>query len=190
VTRITVPHLARHIAAHVPRTADTAGRIQAAVAIVLAPGPSGALDVLFIKRAEARGDPWSGQMGLPGGRREDHDPDLLSTAQRETLEETGIVIPSSALLGVLDDLAPVTPVLPPVVVRPFVFALPERPALASSPEVADHIWVSLDTLPQTAGETEIAIRGIRRAMPAYLFGPYVVWGMTHRIINNLFEIAL
>lgn len=189
MTRITVAHLAQRIAAHEPRTADMSGRIQAAVAIVLAPGPNGALDALFIKRAEAHGDPWSGQMGLPGGRREDRDPDLLTTAQRETLEETGIAVPSSALLGALDDLAPVTPVLPPVVVRPFVFALPVRPALAPSPEVADHVWVSLDDLPLAAGETEIAIRGIRRTMPAYLVGPYVVWGMTHRIISNLFEIA-
>lgn len=190
MTRITVAHLAQRIAAHEPRAADMSGRIQAAVAIVLASGPNGGLDALFIKRAEAHGDPWSGQMGLPGGRREDGDPDLLTTAQRETLEETGIAIPSSTLLGALDDLAPVTPVLPPVVVRPFVFALAGRPALAPSPEVADHVWVPLDDLPLTAGETEIAIRGIRRTMPAYLVGPYVVWGMTHRIIGNLFDIVI
>ena len=190
MTRITVSRLTRRMAAHTPRAADTAGRIQAAVAIVLAPDVNGHLDVLFIKRAESDDDPWSGQMGLPGGRREDEDPDLLTTARRETLEETGIEIPSRALLGVLDDLAPVTPVLPPVVVRPFVFALPERPSLLPRPEVADYVWTSLDALPSTVGETDLAIRGVPRTMPAYVIGPYVVWGMTYRITTNLFEIVL
>ena len=188
MTRITASRLTRCFAARAPRTADTVSRIQAAVAIVLASDARDRLDVLFIKRAEAENDPWSGQMGLPGGRREEGDPDLLTTARRETLEETGIEIPSVSLLGALDDLAPVTPVLPPVVVRPFVFVLPRRPSLVLSPEVADYVWTSLDALPGTAGEAELAIRGVPRTMPAYLIGPYVVWGMTHRIMSNLFEI--
>lgn len=189
MTGITIAHLAERIAAHEPRTAAMSGRIQAAVAIVLAPGPNDAPEVLFIRRADAHGDPWSGQMGLPGGRREAGDPDLLTTAQRETHEETGIALSPSALLGALDDLAPVTPVLPPVVVRPFVFALPARPTVSPSPEVADHVWVPLATLLLSAGEADIAMRGVNRRMPAYLVGPYIVWGMTHRIIINLFEIA-
>ncbi len=189
MTRITVSRLTQCFAARTPRAVDTVSRIQAAVAIVLASDPRDRLDVLFIKRAEAENDPWSGQMGLPGGRREEADPDLLTTARRETLEETGIEIPSASLLGVLDDLAPVTPVLPPVVVRPFVFVLPRRPSLVLSPEVADYVWTSLEALPGTSGEAELAIRGVPRTMPAYLIGPYVVWGMTHRIMSNLFEIV-
>ncbi|MBE0595563.1 MAG: CoA pyrophosphatase [Gemmatimonadales bacterium] len=190
MTKVTIAQLAQRIGAHSPRTSEMSGRIQAAVAILLTPDASGALDLLFIKRAEAPDDPWSGHMALPGGRREDQDPDLSATARRETFEETGIVIPPDAVLGVLDDLAPVTPVLPPVVVRPFVFALAERPSVTPSPEVAGYVWTSLDDLPRTAGDTDIAIRGLSRVMPAYLFGPYVVWGMTHRILNNFLEIAL
>ena len=39
----------------------------AAVAVVLTPDPD---SVLLIRRAERTGDPWSGHMALPGGRRE------------------------------------------------------------------------------------------------------------------------
>ena len=61
----------------------------AAVALVLRPG-TGGLEALFIKRAEHPDDPWSGHVGLPGGRAEDSDPGLVHTAVRETEEEIGL----------------------------------------------------------------------------------------------------
>jgi len=189
VTHVTIAELRARLAAHAPRVADLSGRIQAAVAIVLAPGTDGGLDLLFIKRAEAHGDPWSGQMALPGGRREAADPDLLTTAVRETEEETGIVIPPESLLGALDDLAPSIPVLPPVAVRPFVFGLAAQPMVTPSAEVAACVWAPLAALPGATTETDVAVRGDVRTVPAFVFGEYVVWGMTHRIINNFMEIA-
>ncbi len=176
------------LAEHVPKEANVAGRAQAAVAIVLTPATETELDLLFIKRAEMEGDPWSGQMAFPGGRREPHDVDLLETACRETEEETGINLRVATVLGVLDDLAPVTPTLPPVLVRPFVVGVSERPEIASSSEVALHLWTPLGDLPHREGETEITIRDSRLIMPAYLIGPHVVWGMTHRIIKHLLDL--
>ena len=58
---------------------------QAAVALVLR--ATSGLHVLLIKRARSERDPWSGQMALPGGRRDAVDATLLATAMRETLEE-------------------------------------------------------------------------------------------------------
>ena len=50
---------------------------QAAVAVILRPGTHGGggngTDILFIKRAEKPGDPWSGHMAFPGGHREKVD---------------------------------------------------------------------------------------------------------------------
>ncbi|MGH7644285.1 MAG: NUDIX hydrolase, partial [Gemmatimonadales bacterium] len=104
------------LAAHVPRVEDAPEAQPAAVALALLEGSTG-LELLLIKRAEREGDPWSGQIALPGGRRDPQDPDLLATALRETLEETGLDLAGAERLGTLDDLYPRTPVLPPVVVR-------------------------------------------------------------------------
>ncbi len=163
--------------------------MQAAVAVLLAPDESGDLALLLIRRADVEGDPWSGQMGLPGGRREEGDRDLLATARRETEEEIAVPLAEKSLVGSLDDIAPVTPVLPPVIVRPFVFALDLLPDITPSREVALHLWTSLDQLATTAAETEIRIRGESRFMPAFLIGPHVVWGMTHCILSNLIDIV-
>ena len=162
---------------------------QAAVAVIVAPNPSGIPEVLLIKRAERDGDPWSGQMALPGGRRDDGDATLQHTAQRETSEETGIVLPDSALLGELDDLFPNIKVLPSVVVRPFVFGLGERPAVAPNEEVAAHVWVGLDTLRGAGRRIEVEVRGSARTVDAFVVGDHVIWGMTHRILLPFIDLA-
>ena len=162
---------------------------QAAVALIVVPNASGAPEILFIQRAERLGDPWSGQMALPGGRRDDGDGTLQRTAQRETSEETGIVLPDTALLGELDDLFPNIKVLPSVVVRPFVFGLPERPAVAPNEEVAAHVWVGLDTLRGAGGRTEVEVRGGVRTVDAFVVGGHVIWGMTHRILLSLIALT-
>lgn len=190
MTRITLAHIRRRLATYDPHRAEPARFIETAVAVVLAPGTAGELEMLFIKRAERAGDPWSGQMGLPGGRRDPGDASLLETARRETQEETAIDLVPEALLGELDDLAPATPLLPPVVVRPFVFGLSERPTVRPSGEVQLHVWTPFGGLPARESETEVTVRDMRRMVPAYLLGPHVVWGMTHRIIRRFMELVL
>jgi len=158
----------------------------AAVAVVLVPSPDA---VLLIRRAERAGDPWSGHMALPGGRRSAEDDDLVATAIRETTEEVGLPLARSDLLGSLDDVVPRTPVLPPIAVRPFVFTLPRRPHLVPNPEVAAMRWVHLDQLlhPQTYHSVRLQIRGESRDVPAYELDEAVVWGMTERIMTSLLE---
>src|SRR5213083_2071285 len=158
--------------------------IPAAVAVILHDGDEG-LEALFIHRAVRAGDTWSGQIAFPGGRREAGDMDLRASAIRETLEEVGVDLSGAELLGVLDDLHPRTPVLPPVVVRPFVFALTARPPIVLSPEVQDAFWVSFRALqdPGTRSEMIVDHPGIpRRVLPAYALGNRVIWGMSERIL--------
>src|SRR3989442_8572178 len=118
---ITLAAVRRALRDRRPETVDAPEAWPAAVALILLEGAG--LEALFIRRAERADDPWSGQIALPGGRRGPHDADLAATAIRETNEETGVDLSSAERLGVLDDLYPRTPTLPPVVVRPFVFAL-------------------------------------------------------------------
>jgi len=80
---------------------------KAAVALIFRIGQQGALELLFIKRAEYPGDPWSGQIAFPGGREEARDASLAETAIRETREETEIDLEREGMMiGTLDDLRP------------------------------------------------------------------------------------
>jgi 8-oxo-dGTP pyrophosphatase MutT (NUDIX family) len=165
--------------------------IAAAVAVILHDGDDG-LETLFIHRAVRVGDTWSGQIAFPGGRREPTDPDLLTTAIRETLEEIGVDLSSAERLGVLDDLYPRTPVLPPVVVRPFVFALTTRPTIVPSQEVQSAFWVPFRTLQADGVRGTITVDhpGIpRQAFPSYTVGKHTIWGMSERILTPLISLV-
>lgn len=180
--------LARRLATLRARREDDPALRWAAVAVILVPDPDA---VLLIRRAERAGDPWSGHMALPGGRRSASDPDLLDTAIRETIEEVGIRLPPDRLLGALDDVAPRTPVLPPIAVRPFVFQLPSRPELVLNHEVAAAAWADLDTLvhPDSYRTVTLHLHGGERQVSAYNFHEAVVWGMTERILSGLFRVS-
>ncbi len=156
----------------------------AAVAVILTPDPDA---VLLIRRAERAGDPWSGHLGLPGGRVSPDDSDLCATAMRETAEEVGCALDRARLLGQLDDVWPRTPLPRLITVRPFVFGLGDRPALRGSHEVAEAFWVPLAELrdPTIYRDVTLELRGESRRFPAYHLAQGVVWGLTERILTPL-----
>jgi 8-oxo-dGTP pyrophosphatase MutT (NUDIX family) len=176
--------LAERLTSRNPKTEDDHALIQAAVAVVFAPDPDA---MLLIERAERADDPWSGHISFPGGRSDASDSDLLATAVRETMEEVGVALQPDQLLGPLDDVAPRRTHLPPIMVRPFVFALDYKPRLELSEEAAAAIWVPVETLlgPDAYHALMVGIGDARRAYPAYRLGPRVVWGMTERIVTPL-----
>jgi 8-oxo-dGTP pyrophosphatase MutT (NUDIX family) len=188
---LTLDVIRARLAGREPRRTNRSGMAEAAVAAILAPGtrePGWAL--LMIRRAERQDDPWSGQMALPGGRRNPADTDLLVTAIRETGEETGVILTRGGCLGGLDDVEPSTPRLPPIVIRPFVFALDRVPAVTISDEVASHVWVPLAGLSSRATEEEIVVRGERRRVRGYRVGDALVWGLTERILTPFLSLVL
>ncbi len=156
----------------------------AAVAIVLVPDPDA---LLLIRRAERLGDPWSGHMALPGGRREPRDRNLLATSIRETIEEVGIELTPAELAGSLEDVVPRTPVLPPIAVRPYVFLRDSRPTVTLNPEVTSTSWVPLAHLlrPDTHHLVRLEVSGSSRLVQAYELSDGIVWGMTERILTQL-----
>ncbi len=189
VIYVTLDDIHRVLDRRRPRRIEvTAGLREAAVAVVLVPDPQGGLRALFIKRAEHPDDPWSGQMALPGGRRDPGDQDLLATATRETREETGIGLPPAALLGGLADLSPAMAHLPRIVVRPFVFGLGTAPDVHHSSEVALHVWVPLAGLSAARVTEAVHVRGQTLVMPGYRVGPHFIWGMTERIITAFLDL--
>jgi 8-oxo-dGTP pyrophosphatase MutT (NUDIX family) len=178
--------LRERLARQQPSGGDDDSLVWAAVAIVLIPNPD---SILLIRRAERTGDPWSGHVALPGGRHEVEDPDLLITAVRETREEVGFELSLEDLAGILDDVIPRTPVLPPIAVRPFVFVLGARPAMTLNYEVASASWITIDHLlrPDTHHPVRLDIAGQSRQVQAYQLEDGIVWGMTERILSSLLQ---
>ena len=165
---------------------EPAGR--AAVAVVFRPGP----DLLFIRRAEREGDPWSGHMAFPGGRWDPADPDLQVTAERETREEVGLDLGVAGWpLGRLDDLA--TPQraaqLPRMVIRPYVYGLHADPPLEPNHEVAAVCWFSLSRLlsGEGRGTMQYNWQGVALELPCVRLDGALVWGLTLRLLDDLLE---
>ncbi len=166
------------------------GDRRAAVALLLRPSAA-EFSVLFVKRAEAPGDPWSGHMALPGGHMEAGDADLLDTARRETLEEVGLALPRASFLGRLDDIRPMSRGLPSVVVSPFVGWSPVEHRVRAGHEVDFHLWIPYSSLrdPRLRSEVRLSRGGEERVFPSILFEGNAIWGLTHRVISNFLEVV-
>lgn len=165
---------------------------EAAVALLLRPGGP-ALELLLIKRAENAEDPWSGHMALPGGRREEQDPDLAHTAYRETHEEVGIPLEAiGELLGPLDEVAPGTRRLPPIVIAPFVVLVPPRTRATPRPDEVDAaFWIGLPELRdrEAVGAILVKLEEEFRSFPSIRYREHEIWGLTRRILNGFLDVA-
>ena len=180
------------LASHSPVAADDEEGVRnAAVALIFRLGKDGVLELLFIKRAEYEGDPWSGQIAFPGGRVEPGDASLAETAIRETREETGIDLTREGIIiGTLDDLRPRTVSLPPIMVRPYVALLDRREPLVLSPEVALSFWLPLAAVARTESwhDETVSARGVQINARVFRHEQHVIWGMTERILAQLLEL--
>jgi len=185
--------LSRALRAHVRlEEAEEEGLRWAAVALVLRGEVLEAAELLFIRRAERGGDPWSGHVAFPGGRRDVTDATLEVTARRETREELALDLDADAeLLGVLDDLRPRAAALPSIAVRPYVFRLSRAVVLVPNEEVQSTFWVPVSELLDPARTVEHVFDrdGAQMRFSAYQCGDDVVWGMTERLVTQLLAVA-
>lgn len=154
----------------------------ASVAIIINPKDRGGA-ILLIKRIERSNDPWSGQIGFPGGHKSSEDVDLLETAVRETNEEVGIQLGRDELLGCLPF---VTTRSRRVQVAPFVFARRFNVGVRMNEEVAGNFWLPLSDLAQLrVVRRRVHVEGGDLEVNCYDFLDQVVWGLTFRILNLL-----
>ncbi len=183
-------HVRRALRGYAPRRVD-GDAPHAAVALVLRAAPSGALEALFIRRADDPRDPWSGQIGLPGGRAEAHDADAEATAVRETAEETGLDLAAHGeVLGALDELRAMARLRArDLVIKPFVFRLHAAVEARASDEVAEVHWLPLDELlaPAARGLMDYDWQGTTVQFPCLNVRGLVVWGLTFRMISGFAE---
>lgn len=157
-------------------------KAKAAVAVLLN-RPVEGLEVLLVKRASNPSDPWSGDMAFPGGRRRPTDNDLLETALRETLEETGIDLREHRLLGFLNSVTSEADA--GMIVQPLVFLCNSRPRVELNYELCFHMWVPIEALKKSRGMAKV--RG--GVSPAYIVNGEVVWGITYRVLEELLSMV-
>jgi len=186
---IAWPELRAGLAAHSPTTI-AGGGMRAAVALVFRDGPRDAgLELLFIRRAEHEGDPWSGQIGFPGGRAEPGDETHDATAVRETLEETGLDLARDGeRLGALDDVQAMARGRPvDLVIAPRVFRLLQRLEGEPSHEAVSLHWLPLDRLldPASRSTFPYAHEGYALELPCLRIDELVIWGLTYRMFQSL-----
>jgi 8-oxo-dGTP pyrophosphatase MutT (NUDIX family) len=162
----------------------------AGVALVLRPALPGS-EVLLIRRAEVPDDPWSGHMALPGGRMSARDRHSLDAARRETFEEVGLELGAGArLLGRLPSVRAIAQgKATNLSIEPFVFAIAQSSEIVLDPsEVAEALWISLGSLSGESLRTRFryARDGAEIDLPAWNVDGRIVWGLTHRTLENLF----
>jgi len=140
--------------------------------------------LLLTKRTELVRD-HKGEISFPGGVRHAEDPDLLTTALRETEEELGIPRDAFEVLG---SLPPTHTVVSGYVIVPFVGVLRERPPIVPSAiEIAEVIELEIARL--AAVEREVLDPGGSESLWfAYELDGYVVWGATGRILHGFLEV--
>ncbi len=153
----------------------------AAVALLLNPR-GGDFDLLLVKRVENPFDAWSGEMALPGGRRESKDLSLKDTIVRETREETSVSLAKCQFLGVLDAVR--SEPKPDFKILPFVVLLEgEQRLKLNKAELETFIWVPYEEVVQSKGTVQFSFGKV----PAYVFAEEVVWGITYNILSEFIE---
>jgi 8-oxo-dGTP pyrophosphatase MutT (NUDIX family) len=185
----TLADIAGILAHHPPALLDLPDYTRAAVALILHAGTRG-LEVLFMERAPRAGDPWSGDLGFPGGKVEEADRDPRQSAERETREEIGLDLRDGRYLGRLSDIAGAHL---PVQVSCFVYGVGDPPPFELNEEVRDLFWVALADLRAPARHVAAPVRfggeiierpAIRLPQP----GKPVLWGITYRLVMQFLEL--
>ena len=161
---------------------STEQEANAAVAILLKPIGHD-VDILFVKRVENPRDPWSGQIALPGGKRDQKDKNLRETVQREVLEETGInLLEHCRFLGVIEAVR--SQLNPEMKILPFVVLLEYEPTIRlNRNELERYYWLPLETLVRN----ERVVKSNLEERPAFIIGDLEIWGLTFRILKKFFQ---
>ncbi len=164
---------------------------RAAVAISLRLGVSGP-EMLMIQRAVREGDPWSGHMGFPGGRKDASDATDVACAKRETREEIGFDLDTyGELICQLSDVNTGWRAdRPEMLVAPFIFRVDSTPDFELNHEVDDTLWVPLSFLLDDANRSrhQWDWRGEVLESDAFTYDNRLIWGLSLMMIDELLEI--
>lgn len=155
---------------------------KAAVAIIFKETKIG-LELLLVKRAEVLGDPWSGDMAFPGGKRIPTDQDMLQTVVREVKEETNIALNSNVFLGSMDVV--LSTVRPEYDILPMVFLQTTELQIKINEELTSFLWVPFDEIEDSKSRAIVKNLDV----PVFNVNGEMVWGLTYRIIEKILALS-
>ena len=141
--------------------------------------------VILTKRASYDGV-HGGQISFPGGKMDTSDLDLLHTAQRETREETGIILDTNNCLTKLSEIF-----IPPsnFIVHPFLFVNTNKFIGIENNEVDYLIEMPLTELMHDSAliSTDIKLHDgiVLKDAPCFGYKNEIIWGATAAILNEL-----
>jgi 8-oxo-dGTP pyrophosphatase MutT (NUDIX family) len=127
----------------------------------------------------------SGEVSFPGGGLEADDPDLLTTALRESREEVGL---DPALVEVVGELDHLTTFSRRSYIVPYVGVVDRVPELEPDPgEVERILTVPLGELllPETYRQERWQFAGDERVMHFFDLPDDTIWGATSAMLYNL-----
>jgi 8-oxo-dGTP pyrophosphatase MutT (NUDIX family) len=157
------------------------GRTKAAVLVALY-DDDGMHAVFTRRRHDLRSH--AGEISFPGGRRDEEDADLVTTALREAEEEIGLPRDAVEVLGALN---PVPTVATGYGVYPIVGLIAPGTQWRLSPREVDEVLeLRLRDLRAACTRRRLLHRGIPFRSDVYdLSEDAVIWGATARIVSDL-----
>ena len=160
---------------------DAPGTKDAAVLVPLHGDPLTA--VFTERRADLRRH--AGEISFPGGRQDEPDEDLRTTALREAEEEIGLPASEVELVGALP---PVGTFVTGYRIHPFVGRIPPgRVWTLQESEVAQVLEFSLPDLVAGHAMKRLMRKGVPIKTPTYTVDGHLIWGATGRIVQSLLE---
>ena len=164
---------------------DVHGRIDAAVLVPLYLD-GGALHAVFTRRRDDLRR-HAGEISFPGGRRDEIDADLVTTALREAEEEIAL---NPARVELVGALPPVSTFVTGYRVHPFVGLVADPAELSLRPnpnEVETVLTFSLELLRESYEVRRLVRRGVPIRTPTYKAEGQLIWGATARILGDLLQ---
>jgi 8-oxo-dGTP pyrophosphatase MutT (NUDIX family) len=162
---------------------DVPGRTDAAVLVPIYLQKR-QLHLVFTKRRDdLRRHP--GEISFPGGRREEHERDLWTTALREAEEEIGLPASAVTIIGALQ---PTPTIATGYAVYPFVGLIEStRDWVPSAREVAEVLELAVPALVTGYRRRRLLRRGLPVRTDTYVVGDHLIWGATARIVADLLD---
>lgn len=143
------------------------------------------LRIVLVVRADDGGQ-HGGQLGLPGGKPEIGDADLLATALREAEEEVGLPRASVEVVATLEPLATQATGW---LVHPFLGRVPaDTRWRLQTTEIVGILTPAARTLADPASRSTLPFSSLRFPEPLVVDGidveGHVLWGMTLRLLDT------